>query len=60
MKIACPECGKETLFENNINRPFCSKECKNKDFLNWTNEAYEIHSKNKYIPTEEINHNGDT
>jgi uncharacterized protein len=42
MMIACPACGKLTVFEKNIDRPFCSKECKNKDLLNWTNEAYII------------------
>jgi uncharacterized protein len=60
MMIACPACGKETLFENNINRPFCSKECKNRDFLNWTDETYKIPSKNNDNPAEEINNNGDT
>jgi endogenous inhibitor of DNA gyrase (YacG/DUF329 family) len=60
MMIACPACGKETLYEGNTNRPFCSKECKNRDFLNWTDESYKIFSKNNNNSANEINNDGDT
>jgi endogenous inhibitor of DNA gyrase (YacG/DUF329 family) len=60
MKISCPACGKETLYEGNINRPFCSKECKNRDFLNWTHESYKISSTKENDSSEEINNDEDT
>jgi uncharacterized protein len=60
MKILCPTCGKETIYEGNINRPFCSKECQNRDFLNWTDEFYKISSKNKNDSFDEIENDEDT
>jgi endogenous inhibitor of DNA gyrase (YacG/DUF329 family) len=60
MMIACPACGKETSYEGNTNRPFCSKECKNRDFLKWTDESYKIFSKNNNNSANEINNDGDT
>lgn len=42
MKIKCPVCGKETEWENNLWKPFCSKNCKILDLWNWFNEAYSI------------------
>ncbi len=60
MKIHCPACGKETLYEGNINRPFCSKECKDRDFLNWAHESYKISSTSTDDSSEEINNDEDT
>jgi uncharacterized protein len=42
MKIKCPRCGKETTFENNPHRPFCSERCKLVDLGNWISEKYAI------------------
>jgi endogenous inhibitor of DNA gyrase (YacG/DUF329 family) len=60
MRIRCPACGIETSYADNINRPFCSKECKNRDLLNWTDETYKISSTNNDDSADEINNNGDT
>ena len=38
-RIKCPGCGAETLWStDNPNRPFCSEQCRNKDFIGWANE----------------------
>jgi endogenous inhibitor of DNA gyrase (YacG/DUF329 family) len=41
-KIKCPNCGKETFWENNPFRPFCSEECKLADLHKWLNEEYKL------------------
>jgi uncharacterized protein len=40
--IKCPKCGKETTFEDNPYRPFCSERCKLIDLGNWVSEKYNI------------------
>jgi endogenous inhibitor of DNA gyrase (YacG/DUF329 family) len=42
MKLQCPRCGKETQFENNSFRPFCSERCKVMDLGNWLSGAYYV------------------
>ena len=42
-QIPCPRC--QTLCEfskKNPHSPFCSKACKDRDFIDWTTEAYKI------------------
>ncbi len=41
-KIKCPVCKKETTWENNPYRPFCSRECKLADLYSWLSEEYRI------------------
>jgi endogenous inhibitor of DNA gyrase (YacG/DUF329 family) len=41
-KIRCPICNKETVWEGNPYRPFCSRECKLADLYNWFSEEYKI------------------
>ena len=42
-KIRCPQCKKECFYSlDNPHRPFCCKECKNADFLNWEEGEYNI------------------
>lgn len=36
---SCPVCGKPTVQEF---RPFCSKGCRDRDFLQWANEGYKM------------------
>ena len=43
-KIVCPNCKKETTWENNPYRPFCSEKCKLADLSKWLNEEYAITS----------------
>ena len=40
--VKCPRCGKETEYEGNEFRPFCSERCKLIDFGAWADEAYAL------------------
>ncbi len=40
--IICPTCKKETTWENNEFRPFCSERCKLIDFGAWADEEYRV------------------
>lgn len=42
VKIRCPTCRKETEWENNSSRPFCSDRCKLIDLGAWIEERYRI------------------
>jgi endogenous inhibitor of DNA gyrase (YacG/DUF329 family) len=50
-KIRCPTCRKETEWENNPYRPFCSDRCQLIDLGAWIEERYRI-------PGEETDYNG--
>ena len=41
-KIKCPTCRKETAWENNPHRPFCSDRCRLIDLGRWALEGYRI------------------
>jgi len=38
----CPRCGKETAYEENPFRPFCSERCRLIDLGKWADEEYVI------------------
>ena len=40
--IVCPQCRKETTWEGNSYRPFCSERCKLIDLGSWIDERYAI------------------
>jgi len=40
--VKCPRCGKETQYEGNEFRPFCSERCKLLDFGAWADEEYSV------------------
>jgi len=40
--VKCPICGRETEFENNEFRPFCSERCKILDLGSWADESYTL------------------
>jgi endogenous inhibitor of DNA gyrase (YacG/DUF329 family) len=42
MKVKCPKCGKETSFEGNPFRPFCSERCKLVDLGKWLSGSYSV------------------
>ena len=42
MKVKCPRCGKETNWEGNEFRPFCSKQCSLIDLGRWIDGDYVI------------------
>ncbi len=45
MKVKCPGCGKESQWNGNPFRPFCSERCKIMDIGAWADEAYVIEGK---------------
>ena len=40
--VKCPRCGKETEYQGNEFRPFCSERCKLIDFGAWADEVYAL------------------
>lgn len=42
MKLKCPRCGTETVYEGNPFRPFCSERCRLIDLGRWIAEDYRI------------------
>jgi len=42
LRIKCPTCHRETEWENNFYRPFCSDRCKLIDLGEWADERYRI------------------
>ena len=51
-RIKCPTCRRETEWENNPHRPFCSERCRLIDLGAWVEERYRIPGK-KVAPTWE-------
>jgi endogenous inhibitor of DNA gyrase (YacG/DUF329 family) len=52
LRVKCPTCRRETFWENNPHRPFCSDRCKLIDLGAWTEERYRI-------PGQKIEASGD-
>ncbi len=42
MKIRCPQCGRQTFWQDNPSRPFCSERCRLIDLMCWDNEDYTV------------------
>lgn len=42
MQVKCPVCKKETEWEGNPFRPFCSERCKTIDLAAWASGDYKI------------------
>lgn len=42
MKLKCPRCGTEIVYEGNPFRPFCSERCRLIDLGRWIAEDYRI------------------
>ena len=40
--VRCPACGKSVAWAHTPTRPFCSRECKQRDLGNWATERYRI------------------
>jgi uncharacterized protein len=40
--VFCPRCKKQTQYQGNPNRPFCSDRCRNIDLGNWASEKYAV------------------
>jgi endogenous inhibitor of DNA gyrase (YacG/DUF329 family) len=52
--IKCPTCGRETQFEGNEFRPFCSERCKLLDFGAWADESYSLPAENSALTEEDL------
>jgi endogenous inhibitor of DNA gyrase (YacG/DUF329 family) len=50
--IQCPFCRKETAWEDNPFRPFCSERCRLLDLGKWASENYRIPGDKKDLPEE--------
>ena len=42
MKIRCPRCGQEAVWQGNPYRPFCCERCQLADLGAWASEEYRI------------------
>jgi len=52
--VKCPMCGKETEYEGNEFRPFCSERCKLLDFGAWADEEYNLPTESSELSEEDI------
>ena len=52
--VKCPHCGRETEFEGNEFRPFCSERCKLLDFGAWADEKYAVPVESETLTEEDI------
>ncbi len=52
--VKCPLCGKETEYEGNEFRPFCSERCKLLDFGAWADEEYNLPAESSELSEEDI------
>lgn len=51
-KMYCPQCRKETIWEGNPSRPFCSDRCRLIDLGSWAAEEYRVPADK--IPIDEL------
>lgn len=54
MRVKCPQCGRETEYEGNEYRPFCSERCKLLDFGAWADEDYALPSEPAAMTESEV------
>jgi endogenous inhibitor of DNA gyrase (YacG/DUF329 family) len=59
-QIRCPICKKETTWEDNPFRPFCSERCRLIDLGKWASEDYRIPGEKKDIPEVEKGEKNDS
>lgn len=60
-RMRCPLCGKDTAWEGNCWRPFCSERCQLIDLGSWAGEHYRIAGPSLMVPpTEADSHESDT
>jgi len=52
--VKCPTCGKQTEYEGNEFRPFCSERCKLIDFGAWADEEYHLPAETAELSEEDI------
>ena len=52
--VKCPHCGRETEYEGNEFRPFCSERCKLLDLGDWADEKYAVPVESETLTEEDI------
>ena len=52
--VKCPLCGKETEFQGNEFRPFCSERCKLLDFGAWADGEYALPAETGEMTEDDI------
>lgn len=52
--VKCPYCGRQTEYEGNEFRPFCSERCKLLDFGAWADEEYTLPTEASELSDEDI------
>ena len=52
--VKCPHCCRETEYEGNEFRPFCSERCKLLDFGAWADEKYAVPVESETLTEEDI------
>jgi len=52
MMISCPLCKKETAWEDNPFRPFCSERCRLIDLGKWAAEEYRVAGEKQSLPED--------
>ena len=52
--VKCPTCGKETQYEGNEFRPFCSERCKLLDFGAWADEEFRLPTQETALSEEDL------
>ena len=52
--VKCPNCGRETVYEGNEFRPFCSERCKLIDFGAWADEEYALPTDDTELTQEDL------
>ena len=54
--LQCPQCRKETAWEGNPSRPFCSERCRLLDLGAWVDESYRIPAESHRIEEDPEEH----
>lgn len=53
-QVKCPACGKESEYNDNEFRPFCSGRCKLLDFGAWADEEYALPTQDTELSEEDV------
>jgi len=52
--VKCPRCKKETEYNGNEFRPFCSERCKLIDFGEWADEKFRVPTQETALSEEDL------
>lgn len=52
--VSCPNCGKQSEYNDNEFRPFCSERCKLIDFGAWADEEYALPAESAELTEEDL------